>query len=220
MTNVTRRLVTVAACIAVVAGACGGGGSKKTTASPSTVGAPSSTEAATTSTTTAGAGASAAGAGPIPLAAPQGFERVERLCYSVLLPKGNDANTGENSCSMRAHWDPVGGVYFQPDPFAKSLTEMIDRFKSDPNRHPLKVDRDLTVGGFPAHLFVEDNRGATGPDETATTVVYLDAKSYDVQGAPVKAFNITGDYSTAAEFPDYGARDKVYDTIIASVQFK
>jgi hypothetical protein len=213
-----RRLsIVVAVGAASVFAACGGGGGSKSTSAGGTA---STSPAASTATTVVASTAAGATAGPIPVVAPNGFERVERLCYSVLLPKGNDANSGENSCVMRSHWDPVGGVYFQPDPYAKSLSEMVSRFKSDKNLHPLIVDRDMTVGGIPGHMFVEDTHTVTGPAQQATVVVYLPSKSYQVQGVPVSAFTISGNYSTAAQYPQYGANDKAFDNVVASVQWK
>ena len=212
-----RRLSMIAAVGAALAlAACGGGGGSKSTSAGGT--APTS-PAATPAPTVAASTAGAAIPGPIPVVAPNGFERVERLCYSVALPKGS-VNRAETSCLMRAHWDPTGGVYFQPDPYAKSLAEMVSRFKSDKNVHPLIVDKDITVGGFPAHMFVEDNHTVTGPAQGATVVVYLPSKSYEMEGTEVNAFNIIGNYSTAAQYPDYGANDKAFDAIIASVQWK
>jgi hypothetical protein len=121
---------------------------------------------------------------------------------------------------MSAHWEPTGGAYFQPDPSAQSLGEMVTRFKSDKNLHPLIVDKDITVGGFPGHMFVEDNKTASGPGQTANVLVYLTNKSYQVQGVPVSAFTITGNYTTAAQYPDEGANDKAFDNVVASVQWK
>lgn len=135
------------------------------------------------------------------------FVTKETLCYTLLLPKNNDAGA-ENDCNLEftafdaaSNYDSLkGGVMISTEDkeFAGAEAMAQSWYDNYVGEKPVIVSEGATlVGGVPGYQI----RSSGGPTEQVDTFVYLPGK-YTAHGYPVTGFHILKGLGAAGDDRD------------------
>ncbi|MEI8338921.1 MAG: hypothetical protein WCF91_03265 [bacterium] len=145
-----------------------------------------------------------------------GYVTLDKLCYSIQVPKENDAGA-ENSCLFSARFGAqklpgINFTYFTKpseglDANVASLKESEAKLKNT-----LFSEENVKIGGIDSKKLIFKGTGYSS--ETQTVHYFIPTNKYKVSGVPITGFYVI---SSLYEKPEYKS---VIDNIMSSVQWK
>lgn len=145
-----------------------------------------------------------------------GYVTLDKLCYSIQVPKENDAGA-ENSCLFSAHFGAqklpgINFTYFTKpseglDANVASLKESEAKLKNT-----LFSEANVKIGGIDSKKLIFKGTGYSS--ETQTVHYLIPTNKYKVNGVPITGFYVI---SSLYEKPE---NKTIIDNIMSSIQWK
>lgn len=147
--------------------------------------------------------------------APAGYVPLEKLCYTVHVPKDNDAGA-ENDCVFSARFGEEKLTSMTVSHFVKyneNIDSNVANFKATESKSGSTIvgEENLKVGGIDARKIVTKGKGAYA---LTTAHIFVGTNKYKVDGVSVTGFEII------APSYDLAENKVIIDNIITSWQWK
>lgn len=160
--------------------------------------------------TTSSANATTTAAKAIP-----GYVTLDKLCYSIQVPKDNDAGA-ENSCLFSARFGAdkttaINFSYFTKNNENLDVNVALVKKNEEMSKGTLLSEESVKIGGIDSKKLVFKS-GGTYPIQTVHYMI--PTTKYKVQGVPITGFEVI---STLYEKPE---NKTIIDNIMSSIQWK
>jgi len=145
-----------------------------------------------------------------------GYVTLDKLCYSIQVPKDNDAGA-ENSCLFSARFGAqrlpgINFTYFTKP--SEGLDVNVANLKESEAKlkHTLFSEENVKIGGIDSKKLIFK---LTGYDSETQVVYFLiPTTKYKVSGVPITGFQVISSYYQRPEYKT------VIDNIMSSIQWK